>query len=251
MSDRINSRLGLLADIHANEPALRSVLDTLDEQGVRQVLVLGDLVGYGPHPAEVIALIRERQFSVLMGNHDFAVGNGNYYGGLGDAGKISAMWTRARLDASELEWLRSLPRMYRGDIWLAVHGSPISSQFIRGYVDLTTYRANLDWLAAHRVRLCFHGHTHVSRVYFRRRGEYGYSDDRLQLLGGYEQAYLCPGSVGQPREGHGTEARYGIFDLSDGHLELRSVPYDIEKTLVDMSRLGLPEGLMRRLAKGK
>ena len=139
--------LALLADIHANLPALQAVLDVMDQQGIGQALVLGDIVGYGPHPSEVIDVVRQRGFATLKGNHDYAVAENQFKKGFSSYAKVAAEWTRTRLDAEELDWLDSLPLYLSQDDWLAVHGAPQDPTYIFGYVYHMTYESNLDHLA--------------------------------------------------------------------------------------------------------
>jgi predicted phosphodiesterase len=64
----------IFSDIHANLPALQAVLQDMDQCGLTDLYCLGDLVGYGTFPNEVIQIIRERQIATLMGNDDQGVG---------------------------------------------------------------------------------------------------------------------------------------------------------------------------------
>jgi predicted phosphodiesterase len=67
-------RLAILSDIHANLHALEAVWQDLEQQHPEAVYCLGDLVGYGANPNEVVTFIRERQVPTIMGNYDEGVG---------------------------------------------------------------------------------------------------------------------------------------------------------------------------------
>jgi predicted phosphodiesterase len=236
----------LLADIHSNAAALEAVLAELDRDGITEALVLGDLVGYGPEPGECIRLIRERGYSVLMGNHDYGVAHGEFQKGFSSHGRQVAEWTAACLSQDDMEWLAALPNTLTGDGWMAVHGAPADKARMIAYVYRMTYEKNLDYLARHQVRTCFHGHTHIEGVYYRRDDGDGFCDDAEQSLAGYRHSLVCPGSLG-PK---GTQARYAIIDPASWRLEIKTVPYDLDRTLRAMHDLGLPKPLAQRLLDG-
>jgi predicted phosphodiesterase len=71
---RVSERVAVVTDIHGNLPALQAALARIDELGVETVYCGGDLVGYGPHPNEVCALIQEREIPPIYGNYDYAIG---------------------------------------------------------------------------------------------------------------------------------------------------------------------------------
>ncbi|NIR29190.1 MAG: metallophosphoesterase family protein [Gammaproteobacteria bacterium] len=243
--------LALLADIHANYPALQAVLREMMELGVERALVLGDTVGYGPHPSECIQAVREREFTVLKGNHDYAVASGYFKKGFSTHAVQVARWTRGRLSADELEWLDELPVTVQENGWLAVHGAPQDKTYFYGYVYRMTYESNLDNLVSRGVGICFHGHSHVTSVYYRtKHGLVGQSTEDEQLLSDYSQCLVNPGSVGQPRDGAGSVARFGIFRPDEQRVSFHRVSYDIEATITDMSENGFSHVLIERLRLG-
>lgn len=244
------SKLALLADIHANAAALEAVLQILDQEGVEDALVLGDLVGYGPQPSEVIAQIRERGFDVLMGNHDYGVAHGQFEKGFSRFGRKAAEWTSTQLSGDDISWLAELPTTLEGDGWMAVHGAPSDHSRMMAYVYRMTFEQNLDYLARQGIAICFHGHTHVEGVYFRNDEGDDFSSAPEQDLSAYRHCLVCPSSVGQPRGGAGCHARFALLDPDTNHLSIRQVPYDVERTIGAMSAAQLPEPLAQRLRDG-
>ncbi len=243
--------IALLADIHANYPALQAVLAELDQQGVRQGLVLGDVVGYGPHPRECIRELKERGFTVLKGNHDYAVAERQYKFGFSAHAKRVAEWTREQLDARDMAWLDNLPPSFNQDDWLALHGAPQDKRFFFGYVYHMTYESNLDNLASRNIHICFHGHSHITGVYYR--SKHGLSDlckDPQQSLQNYSHCLVSPGAVGQPRDNNGPAARFGIYYPKDKQLTLHQIDYDVDATANDLLACGLPTVLAQRLRDG-
>jgi predicted phosphodiesterase len=67
------SRIAVITDIHGNLPALEASLAAIEMIGVGEIYCGGDLVGYGPHPNEVCALIEERGIRTIYGNYDYAI----------------------------------------------------------------------------------------------------------------------------------------------------------------------------------
>ena len=57
--------VALLSDVHANLVALEAVL--ADLPSVEAIWVMGDTVGYGPDPADTLALLRERGATLVAG----------------------------------------------------------------------------------------------------------------------------------------------------------------------------------------
>jgi predicted phosphodiesterase len=67
-------RIALFSDVHGNLPALDAVLADIRASGVAETYCLGDLVGYGPDPAGVIARVRELGIATIRGNYDEGIG---------------------------------------------------------------------------------------------------------------------------------------------------------------------------------
>jgi diadenosine tetraphosphatase ApaH/serine/threonine PP2A family protein phosphatase len=239
-------RVAILSDIHANLPALDTVLAALGE--VDAVWQLGDVVGYGPHPDEVVARLREIGATGVRGNHDVAA-----LGTLGvewfnPAARRAVEWTARRISPETRAWLEGLPeRLELGDMTL-VHGSPRDPTW--EYVTTTPdARANL---AAFATPYCLHGHTHVPVVW---RDDDGHVElvrpsdgSRLTLDG--RRLLLNPGSVGQPRDGD-PRASFLVLDTEAGRVTWHRVGYPIAATQADIRAAGLPGWLADRLADGR
>ncbi|MDG4549206.1 MAG: metallophosphoesterase family protein [Candidatus Contendobacter sp.] len=242
----------LLGDIHANYPALQAVLAALDRLGIRQALVLGDTVGYGPYPLECIRAVRERDFTVIKGNHDYAVVTGQFIKGFSKNAQAVAEWTRNRLDAEDLAWLDELPPSLHQDGWLAVHGAPQDKHCFFGYVYRMSYEANLANLAERDIPICFHGHSHITGVYFRDQGgESGFCKENQQSLQHYSYCLVSPGSIGQPRDNEGPAAPFAIFDPQTRQLAFHRVDYPVETTIDAMLANDFPAALAQRLRNGE
>lgn len=242
--------LAVLADVHANLPALEAVLDWLRQEGVNQGLVLGDLVGYGPDAIEVVDRLRASGFRIIKGNHDHAVALGAFERGLSKNARHVAEWTHAQLSAEQRDWLKQLPPVLDTEQWMAVHGAPLDPEFFYGYVYEMTYRENLDKLAELQRRLCFHGHSHMPGLYGRdAEGQDRHRTGEQLSLDEFEHCLVCPGSVGQPRNGV-PYAQFAIYDPERNEVEFKALAYDYEPVVERMKGEGFPAELYRRLGKG-
>jgi len=131
----IPGAVAVITDIHANLPALEAALARIDELGIEQVYCGGDLVGYGPHPNEVCALIAERGIPTIYGNYDYAIARDLDDCGCAyitphdrELGQQSVIWTLAHTDADSKAFMRELPFDLRFSVGATavhlVHGSP-------------------------------------------------------------------------------------------------------------------------------
>ncbi len=246
------SRLfALLADIHANAPALEAALGYLDRRGIQMGLVAGDVVGYGPHPGACIDLLRGRpELNLVQGNHDHAVVTGHFPTGFSSVAKWVIEWTIGRLTPEQKAFLDEMPLALDGPNWLAVHGAPTDKRYFNAYVYDMTYEENLQDLAARGLDYCFHGHTHLQKIYFKKGDEDGSCVAQRQPLWDYDQALICPGSVGQPRGGK-PGAELAVLDLDSWEIELIRLDYDFRRTMADMRTLNFPPNLVERLEAGR
>jgi predicted phosphodiesterase len=239
-------RLSVLSDIHANLAALEAVRD--DMPPVDEVWVLGDIVGYGPQPNEVISALQEMGARSVMGNHDgAAIGQVDVSWFNPDAARAIG-WTSEVIDENARAYLGTLPEVRRDGDLTAVHGSPRDPiwEYITGPDVAGANLASFD------TRICLHGHTHVPIVF--RTGERSMevvtatpgapvtiADGRL---------LLNPGSVGQPRDGDRASS-YVVLDTEAGSAEFRRVSYDIDRTQRLMRDVDLPARLVERLRYGR
>ncbi|GAA5514157.1 hypothetical protein Dcar01_02910 [Deinococcus carri] len=249
-------RLLLLSDIHANYPALEAVLRDAEARRFDQVVHLGDALGYGPHPREVLTALRDLDARCLLGNHEqmlleYAGGRREKQGSVVSA---ALLWQLGRLSGSDLAWVRSwrdgvddpdVGARYR-------HGTPVS---LDAYTDSVT--AAREAFAQWQGRLAFVGHTHVPAVYATLNAPVGewikaqtFAEGGSYLVPPSARVILNPGSVGQPRDGN-PHASYAIFDTGRGHFEVFRVPYDVARTQEAALAAGLPPVLAARLAIGK
>ena len=243
----------VLTDIHANLEALEVCLADAATQGYDQTLVLGDLVGYGPNPNEVVERVQTlRSAGVIRGNHDKVACGIEQPDGFNAVARRAALWTADILTAANRTWLAELPKgpVFIDDLIEICHGSPFDED---AYVfdELDAVRA----LKMSQRPLCLFGHTHYPVTF-------ALTDGRVDTLGGPHSLdgplfvqdgskyLLNPGAVGQPRDGDSRTA-YAIADTSEKRVDLFRLKYPIETTQAKVVKAGLPEVLAQRLAVGR
>ncbi|RTH14611.1 metallophosphoesterase family protein [Thermus scotoductus] len=228
-------RLGVLSDIHANLPALEAALEALRDEGVDEALVLGDLVGYGPHPRQVIRRLLKEGLPAIAGAWDLRVAYplpGTLPEGVG---KATLEWTRSQLAEKELDYLRSLRlshrKIYGERRLVAFHGTPGNPE---SHLDLLG-PANpfVPLLERYSAAVLLLGGRHLP---LSRRVGMGLVAD--------------PGSVGLSLSGEpGADAM--ILDTETLEVHFLKVPYDLGPLIFDLRAWGLPPVLEKVYRTGR
>lgn len=105
-------KLAVISDIHANLPAFEAVLADIDRRGIDEILCLGDMVGKGPHPAEVFDLCMKRCKQNLLGNWEEGIAHANELRRQGETVHPRMQWNIDRLGPDRARRLRlPSPRM--------------------------------------------------------------------------------------------------------------------------------------------
>ena len=235
-------KLALLSDIHSNLEALDAVLDALPK--VDRIVVLGDIVGYGPNPNEVIERLQSVEASAVRGNHDQAMLEPDMFALFNPHAAAAGRWTLDVMTPESLTYLDELPVVGRIGRHRVVHGSP-RKPYIWEYI-LDELQA-LEILVRLGARYCFFGHTHLPRIFTESGEQVPEGTDWIDLPA---SALVNPGSVGQPRDGN-PNAAFAVVDLSRPAVRFGRVPYDIATTQAKIRAAGLPEIEAARLALGR
>lgn len=239
-------RIAVLSDVHGNLPALEAVLEALRPYDA--VWQLGDVVGYGPQPDEVVALLASQNAVGVRGNHDSAAIGYLRTDAFNDDARYAVEWTAKRIRPDTRKWLAALPLRSVDKPFTLVHGSPRDPTWEYVY-SAAIAKANL---AAFDTKHCLVGHTHVPLVFRERKGGAVETvlakEDSMMALDG-ARLIVNPGSVGQPRDGD-PRASGMILDTDAQSVEWRRVEYPIEKVQSLMKDAGLPRRLIARLQFG-
>jgi len=232
-------KIALIGDIHANLPALEAVLADARAQAVEAVWNIGDFVGYGPHPEEVVQRCMREDMPAVIGNYDRKTLN---YADKGVKTKnplkqMAFAWASAQLSPSSRAYLRSLPEQLRLETqgWQALlcHASPAS---LKEHLTPQTPDARLRELAelaAAALIICGHSHQPFAR----------------QVDGAW---FINTGSVGRPDDGD-PRACYALLELAPGRLavEHRRLEYDVERAVNEIRARGLPAEFGEMLRQGR
>jgi len=241
-------RILVISDLHANLTALEAVL--ADAGSVDATWCLGDVVGYGPDPNEVVERLRDlSDLSCILGNHDVAVLGQMDYAVFNTEARKSLLWQKKNVTPANLFYLENLPQntLVRDNVTLA-HGSPRDP--VWEYI-LNTLVARLNF-EAFITPYCFVGHSHIQCMFYMDLDRDRVSLDvprpgqTLQLT---PRAILNPGSVGQPRD-RDPRSSYAIYDSEAFTWEPRRVEYDVAAVQKRIRAAGLPEKHAARLSEG-
>jgi len=265
----------VISDIHANLEALTAVLAAAGTYD--QLWNLGDVVGYGGSPNQVIEIVRPLSSLDVRGNHDRVCCGLASALGFNPVARAAALWTQNELSPENHEWLKA---MAQGPILpqelvpeatsepdaeavaehhpldvSCVHGSPLNEdQYILNMRDA--------WAPLQQMisDITFFGHTHVQggftsngaewheiRPAYRSRNE---ADSCTVKLPETSRHLINPGSVGQPRD-YDWRAAFAIYDSDAAEVTYHRVPYDLTASQGRILMAGLPERLAVRLREGR
>ena len=250
-------KLALLSDIHANQQALQACLDHAQDQGAQRVALLGDLVGYGGNPTQVMEQVMGLAAEgaiVLQGNHDeMAVQPPTDKTTLGTS---TADWTHAQLSPEHRSFLAGVPLTTQVQHLMLVHASADQPAKWR-YVD-SEQAAHACLLAAQsqhpETQHVLVGHVHQQTLYHRSAGRglmaFKPTPGVAIPMPRTRPCVVTIGSVGQPRDGD-PRAMYALYDLSAERLTFHRVPYDHVAAAAAIRAAGLPEFFALRLETGQ
>lgn len=243
----MNDPVAIISDIHGNLQAFQAVIADIEQQGIRERVCLGDIVGYGAQPAECLELLRAKDFRVMLqGNHDAYVADDEDPQGTSEEVKQVIRWTRQVLSAEQREWLRALPLTWQAEDYEVVHAS-LHHPEQWGYV--TEPGAAAVHFAHQQQRICFIGHSHQPAMFVE------WEDRALDITSlesvrkGRKQV-VNVGSVGQPRD-KDERACYVVYRRAEPDVWWRRIPYDIASAQQAIANAGLPGKYAHRLSFGK
>ena len=240
-------RLAIIADIHGNFRALQAVLADIALMGVSRVFSLGDNVGYGPEPEEVVRALERHRIGSVMGNHELALVSRSYCSRLHATARDSLAITRSLLSPASLAWLEALPPFYLSGKSRFVHGCP--PQSVTVYLHAPTENRLRRLFASYPEQLCFAGHTHELGCHQQAGSSITSSDLRVKSipLDPCTRYLLLPGSVGQPRDSVNWYAKYMVWDQEAATIEVRALTYDVQATIRLLGERGFPASNAARL----
>ena len=218
---------GVLGDIHGNLEALRAVLAALDARGVRELLCIGDVVGYNADSDACAALLRQRGARVILGNHDLIATRRLGFERCSNNARYALARTRRTLARETAEWLATLPERLLVDGGIAlVHGGVRDVQLYMRTTTLVSANAALLRADFPSARLCFFGHSHFQKVY-EVDGAGAARELPLEASLSRERLYFINmGSVDAQRKHASKLAECAVLDSGAWSVEFLRLPYD-------------------------
>jgi protein phosphatase len=219
-------KIVVISDLHSNFDALSALPELGDE-----LWVLGDLVNYGPMPAEVVSFVRAHSETVIRGNHDHAVGFDvdprctPRYADMADA---TMQYSKANLNGDATTYLRDLPlkRVLERDDRKFYLCHAIPSNPLYGYCpeESDLWPKELELVDAEFLLV---GHTHTPFI---------------RNIG--TKTIMNPGSLGQPKTGK-ADACYAVWE--NGQFELKQFAYPVERAVQRIDQLPVSSEIRRDL----
>lgn len=239
----------VFSDIHGNLEALSSIMRFAEKRRIDRYVCLGDLVGYGASPNEVIRYVRRlKPLSIIRGNHDKAVTTHESIDSFNPIAAAAIRWTRRTVTKPSQDFLHALPRgpQVVEELFTICHGAPFDEDFyIFGEYDADEAFGFL------KTPLGFFGHTHFPFLYVLREGTLiGTHMDGGEVKLEPGSSYLVnPGSVGQPRD-RNSKASCLVYDSDHRIIRFHRLEYDIAAAQKRIREAELPQALAERLAVG-
>lgn len=239
-------QIAVLSDIHGNLDALKAVLADIDAQEIGEIITLGDNIGYGPDPDEVVKLLAARGVSSTLGNHEMAAVFPEVPNRMNPTASKALEVTRSLLSEEAVAWIRELPQFIIRHNGRFVHGCP--PDLWHKYL-FTVNGSQLDHaFASFRESVCFVGHTHDLELISRcgDRTVRGPLPEGRTVLEPSCRYIVNIGSVGQPRDGD-PRAKYAVWEPDSGRMAMRFLPYDAMAVAKRIVARGIPETYASRL----
>ncbi len=218
-------RFAIVSDLHANLQAWNAVYADITARGVDRILCLGDVVGYGPQPAETLASAYESVDLFVLGNHDAVVAGLLDPAGFNPDAQRMIEWTCGQLHGRAMRFFEQVPLMLRARGFRCVHGAPVKPR--KFYYVTNEKVARACWRHAHEPIL-FVGHTHKPCVHrLEPNGTYARCRAGDFTLRENHRYVVNVGSVGMPRD-KDFRASYCLYDPDARTVRFCRVPFDLE-----------------------
>ncbi|MCW7753725.1 metallophosphoesterase [Desulfobotulus sp. H1] len=242
----MTASFAILSDIHGNLEALMQVLKDMKSMGIMKGISLGDNIGYGPCPNEVVATLLANNIPSVLGNHESGILTLSEQAWFNSSARQALMRTQELLTPATMDHIRKYPRYDSFCDCRFVHGCPPAD--IRTYLFEKDDEEMVQLFGFFEESICFVGHTHdLDRILWDGTTLHrNMSAESIHCLKKHERAIINCGSVGQPRDGD-NRAKYIIYDPLERCFLIRKVPYDIQKTVSAILKAGLPKVYADRL----
>ncbi len=219
-------RVAVCSDLHGNIDAVKNIWEALHDAD--RIICLGDIVGIGPHPREVLEhVLDDKRVIRVMGNHDMNTRDGTQLGPIQHVPRRPHHdWVRSELGelTKDLSSPMSIKMELGGRKMVFMHRHPDDCGSKVPYFDRPFPEVLDDFYSDIDGDMIFFGHTHIP----------------LMVMGNTGRSYLNPGSVGA--ENGGFSSFIVLDDENDKRIGVakRTIGYDKEKVVLDLKRLKVP-----------
>lgn len=230
-------RIAVVSDIHANLQAWNAVWLDIRSMAVDRVMSLGDAIGYGPNPAEVLEALYTSVDYFVLGNHDAAICGKMDPALFSDTARVLIGWTADHLGPRAIQELNTWPLTLAGPSFRCAHGEFGNPEYFHYIFDPA--ETEPSWQAVPEP-LLFIGHTHQPCLYVIGASltPHALSPQDFMLEPG--KRYLVnAGSVGYSRDGD-PRASYCVYDTVEGSVYWRRIPFDLDAYRAALNGAGLP-----------
>lgn len=242
-------KLAVLSDIHGNLEAFVQSLDDMKQQKIDGIVNLGDAIGYGPQPEEVLNLLEKKGIPNILGNHELAVLDKKNSYNFSPHALRALEQTLKYITAASMRYLKHLPTYRKLEGALMVHGCPPDSP--TDYLNHMSRSEIREIFTENDFNIAFVGHTHRMML-----AGYDGKDlqfdpmqqDTVQLKSKYRYI-VNVGAVGQPRDGD-PRAKYVIWDSDRKMLQIRRVGYNVDRVIALINERGFLRRDAERLLTG-
>jgi predicted phosphodiesterase len=241
-------RYGIFSDVHSNLEAFEVVVDSYKKERIDKFIFLGDIIGYGANPSQVISLLKTLNPVVVAGNHDWAVIDKFSIKYFNIYAREAIIWTKNNLKKEDFSYLHTFKIIHKENNFICVHASPKQPHEFNYIWNVADAWENFFLF---KEKICFIGHSHKKEGFFlEEKGEIFYlQKDQIRL--NYHGKYIINvGSVGQPRDGD-NRACFCIYDSDENLVIFRRIEYNIKKAADKILKQGLPSLLAFRLYQGQ
>ena len=232
-------KIAVLSDIHGNLEAFEAVLKDVDNSAADILVSLGDNVGYGPEPEQIVEILIQRKIPSVLGNHEHALLDPDHIDAFNPYAKASILITRNLLSEKSMAYIATLPRFIVMGGCRFVHGVPPDSP--TRYIHYVRSDMLNRLFSAYAEPVCFVGHTHkLDLILFDGQNAVHKPLSKGPFKLDRTSRYIInSGSVGQPRDGD-NHAKYVIWDTEEYLLDIRYVDYDIARVVEKIRASDLP-----------
>ncbi len=243
-------RLAVISDIHSNLEAFEAVLKDISKNKIDDIICLGDNIGYGAQPEEIIVNLKRNNIASVLGNHELAFLDDGYLKTFNPQAKKALVINKKKMSDQAKRYISSLPSCIVQYGARFVHGLPPDT--IASYIFNAPDQKLIQILNGLKQKISFVGHTHQLEIYELNQNVLKKKNFFKTIVSLAKDAryIINVGSVGQPRDGY-NEAKYVIWDMVRNTMEARFVSYDYKKAAKKIKKAGIPGRYASQLKNAK